>query len=35
LDNERLRETIGDSMREWTVALDSFLEEYLKKKETR
>jgi dTDP-4-dehydrorhamnose reductase len=34
LDNKRLRDTIGDSMREWTIALDSFLEEYLKKKET-
>lgn len=31
LDNKRLRCTIGDSMREWTVALDSFLEASLKK----
>jgi dTDP-4-dehydrorhamnose reductase len=35
LDNKRLRDTIGDSMREWTVALDSFLEEYLKKEGIR
>jgi dTDP-4-dehydrorhamnose reductase len=31
LDNKRLRCTIGDSMREWTIALDSFLEASLKK----
>jgi dTDP-4-dehydrorhamnose reductase len=35
LDNKRLRNSIGDSMREWTVALDRFLEAYLKKEETR
>jgi len=35
LDNKRLRDTIGDSMREWSVALDSFLEHYLREKETR
>lgn len=29
LDNSRLRSTIGDSMRDWKVALDSFMEEYL------
>ena len=29
LDNRHLRETIGDSMREWTEALDSFLVHYL------
>jgi len=29
LDNARLRETIGDSMRDWTEALDSFLVHYL------
>ena len=35
LENKRLRDTIGDSMREWTVALDRFLDVYLKKEETR
>lgn len=29
LDNSRLRSTIGDSMRDWKVALDSFMEKYL------
>ncbi len=29
LDNSRLRATIGDSMRDWKVALDSFMEKYL------
>lgn len=29
LDNSHLRSTIGDSMRDWDVALDSFLEKYL------
>lgn len=29
LTNKRLRETIGDSMRKWEVALDSFLNTYL------
>lgn len=29
LDNSRLRSTIGDSMRDWNVALDSFMEKYL------
>lgn len=33
LENGRLRTTIGDSMREWTLALDSFLERYLRQKE--
>ena len=33
LENRRLRATIGDSMREWTLALDSFLALYLKQKE--
>jgi dTDP-4-dehydrorhamnose reductase len=31
LDNERLHETIGDSMRDWREALDSFLSHYLGK----
>ncbi len=30
LDNRHLRETIGDSMRDWREALDSFLEQYLR-----
>jgi len=30
LDNKHLRETIGDSMRDWKEALDSFLEQYLR-----
>jgi dTDP-4-dehydrorhamnose reductase len=29
LENRHLRETIGDSMRDWKEALDSFLEHYL------
>jgi len=29
LGNSRLRSTIGDSMRDWKVALDSFMEKYL------
>lgn len=29
LDNSRLRSTIGDSMRDWKVSLDSFMEKYL------
>lgn len=33
LDNRHLRETIGDNMRDWEEALDSFLEQYLKQEE--
>lgn len=29
LDNSHLRATIGDRMRDWKVALDSFMEKYL------
>lgn len=29
LDNTHLRSTIGDSMRDWNIALDSFMEKYL------
>ncbi len=29
LDNSHLRSTIGDSMRDWKVSLDSFMEKYL------
>jgi dTDP-4-dehydrorhamnose reductase len=35
LENRRLRATIGDSMRDWTIALDSFLGQYLGKEEGR
>ncbi|NLL23774.1 MAG: dTDP-4-dehydrorhamnose reductase [Tissierellia bacterium] len=31
LDNRNLRETIGDNMRKWEEALDSFLESYLER----
>jgi len=35
LDNAHLRATIGDSMRDWAVALDSFMVSYLAKEKAR
>lgn len=35
LDNMRLRETIGDNMRNWKDALDSFLDRYLRQERDR
>lgn len=35
LDNARLRSSIGDSMRAWDVALDSFMEKYLAREKAR
>lgn len=34
LENKHLNDTIGNSMRDWKVALDSFMEHYLEKENT-